>query len=222
MFWLTNEMQFPPPQNASVEGLIAVGGDLSIERLLLAYQQGIFPWYNQNEPILWWCPDPRFVLYPSEIKVSKSMRTILKKSVFDIRFNQAFETVIINCSIAPRNGQRGTWLGDAMIDAYTRLHRMGYAHSVEAWQDGKLVGGLYGISIGKVFYGESMFSRVSNASKAALIHLAQHLHKHNFKLIDCQAKTQHLASMGARFISRTNFLEVLEQNKLEEAINPPW
>ncbi len=222
MFWLSDDLMFPPTQNASKEGLIAVGGDLSVKRMLLAYRQGIFPWYNQNEPIMWWCPDPRFVLFPSEIKVSKSMRRILKKADYDIRFNQAFEKVIINCSIAPRKGQRGTWLTDEMIDSYTRLHRLGYAHSVETWQDGKLVGGLYGISIGKVFYGESMFSRVSNASKVALIHLAQMLDKQQFSMIDCQAKTNHLASMGARFISRRHFLDVLDKNKTSAPTGPIW
>jgi leucyl/phenylalanyl-tRNA---protein transferase len=222
MYWLTNELSFPHPQNASSDGLLAVGGDLSVERLLLAYESGIFPWYNKEEPILWWSPDPRFILKPSEIKISKSMRQIIRKKKFNVTFNQCFENIIINCSIVPRNGQSGTWLTDEMIDAYIQLHKLGYAHSVETWQDGKLVGGLYGLSLGKCFFGESMFAKVSNASKVSLIHLAESLNDWNFNIIDCQAHTNHLASLGAKFISRIEFLNYLQINKREPVLNKCW
>ncbi|MCH2022560.1 MAG: leucyl/phenylalanyl-tRNA--protein transferase [Saprospiraceae bacterium] len=215
MHWLTKEISFPPPQTASEDGLLAIGGDLSIERILYAYNKGIFPWFNKDEPILWWCPDPRFILLPSEIKVSKSMRQVLKKNEFTVTFDKAFEKVILNCSIAPRKGQTGSWLTDEMIDSYIQLYQLGYAHSVESWKDGKLVGGLYGLSIGKCFFGESMFTKVSNASKTALIHLAKTLEKKDFSLIDCQSQTNHLASMGAKFIPRTDFLAILEANTNE-------
>lgn len=222
MYWLTKEIAFPHPRNASPEGLLAVGGDLSAERILFAYEHGIFPWYNEDEPILWWSPDPRFVMEPSEIKISKSMRRILKKGTFELTFDQAFEAVIKNCAAAPRKGQSGTWLTAEMKNAYMNLYRLGFAHSVEAWQDGRLVGGLYGLSLGKCFFGESMFSKVSNASKAALIYLAQTLDREGFDMIDCQAETKHLASMGAKFISRSTFLEYLNKNKEAPTIKGTW
>ena len=222
MYWLTKEISFPHPQNASEDGLLAIGGDLSIERILFAYENGIFPWFNKDEPILWWCPDPRFILLPSEIKVSKSMGQVLRKNEFKVTFDKAFEKVILNCSFAPRKGQTGSWLTDEMIDSYKKLHQLGYAHSVETWKDGKLVGGLYGLSLGKCFFGESMFTKVSNASKAALIHLARTLEKNDFTLIDCQSRTNHLASMGAKFIPRTEFLAILESNKNESTVLNHW
>ncbi|BDS11901.1 leucyl/phenylalanyl-tRNA--protein transferase [Aureispira anguillae] len=222
MHWLTEKIAFPHPKYASVEGLLAVGGDLSPQRILFAYEHGIFPWYNEGEPILWWSPDPRFVLRPAEIKVSKSMRKILRKGIFNITFDQAFEQVIYACSSIPRNGQTGTWLTAEMQTAYLLLHQMGFAHSVEVWQEEELVGGLYGLSLGKCFFGESMFAQVSNASKAALIHLAQTLERRGFNMIDCQAETKHLATMGAKFISRDAFSAYLAQNKKEKTLRGNW
>lgn len=213
MYWLDETLTFPHPSAAPPEGLLAAGGDLSPQRLVLAYQYGIFPWFNEGEPILWWSPDPRFVLYPRKIKVSKSMRRILRKAPFEITFDRAFADVIEACASVPREGQGGTWLLPEMQKAYRVLHRLGIAHSVEVWQEGKLVGGLYGIALGQCFFGESMFSKVSNASKVALIHLARTLEAKNFRLIDCQAETNHLKSMGAEFIPRANFLQLLEKNQ---------
>lgn len=222
MYWLTKELVFPHPKYASVEGLLAAGGDLSPRRILLAYEHGIFPWYNEGEPILWWSPDPRFVLLPSEIKISKSMQRILKKGVFQCTFDQNFEQVIEQCGSIKRVGQKGTWLTEEMKEAYIALHKMGFAHSVETWQDGELVGGLYGLSLGKCFFGESMFANVSNASKAALIFLAQTLDQQGFDMIDCQAETKHLTTMGAKFISRTAFSDYLKQNKQKKTIRGNW
>jgi len=207
VFSLTKELVFPPVHLSDDDGLLAVGGDLSAERLLLAYRSGIFPWYNEP-PILWWSPDPRFVLFPSELKVSASMRQILKKQVFRITFNQNFAAVIRGCRRAPRKGQDGTWITNAIERAYIQLHEQGYAHSVECWLEDKLVGGLYGIRLGSCFFGESMFAQVSNASKAAFITFVQ---SHNdLTLVDCQVHTEHLATLGARFINRDEFLELIE------------
>lgn len=207
VFSLTKELVFPPVHLSDDDGLLAVGGDLSTERLLLAYRSGIFPWYNEP-PILWWSPDPRFVLFPSELKVSASMRQILKKQVFRITFNQNFAAVIRGCRRAPRKGQDGTWITNAIERAYIQLHEQGYAHSVECWLEDKLVGGLYGIRLGNCFFGESMFANVSNASKAAFITFVQ---SHNdLTLVDCQVHTEHLATLGARFINRDEFLELIE------------
>jgi len=222
MYWLTEEILFPHPKYASEEGLLAIGGDLSTERILFAYEHGIFPWYNPGEPILWWSPNPRFILLPSEIKVSKSMRQVQRKGIFKVSFDQAFEEVIRNCSTTPRKGQAGTWLTDEMIAAYIELHHQGFAHSVETWEEGKLVGGLYGLSLGKCFFGESMFAKTSNASKIALIHLAKTLEEKGFSMIDCQSETKHLRSMGAKFIPRNDFLEHLEQNKKEPTWRGSW
>ena len=222
MQWLGKEIRFPNPRYASAQGLLALGGDLSPERLMLAYQMGIFPWYNAGEPVLWWSPDPRFVLPPSAIKVSKSMRRILRKASFEVRYDTAFEAVVEQCAAVPRVGQNGTWLIPEMQNAYINLHRLGYAHSVETWLDGTLVGGLYGIVLGKVFCGESMFAKASNASKTALIHLAYHLQREQFTLIDCQAETSHLASMGARFMRRDNFLDLLENNRQHRLTPQDW
>lgn len=222
MYWLTEELTFPHPKYASPEGLLAAGGDLSPQRLLFAYENGIFPWYNEGEPILWWSPDPRFILYPSEIKVSKSMRQTFRKKKFRISFDEAFDQVIESCGAIPREGQNGTWLIEEMLVAYKELHRLGFAHSVETWEGDKLVGGLYGLSLGTCFFGESMFAKASNASKCALICLAKTLENKGFDLIDCQSETKHLRSMGARFINRTVFLDILEKNKNKKTIRGGW
>ncbi|GGH10620.1 leucyl/phenylalanyl-tRNA--protein transferase [Pedobacter zeae] len=197
---------FPDPALAEEDGLLAIGGDLSMERLLIAYSNGIFPWFSEGEPILWYSPHERCVIYPSKIKVSKSMRKILKQKVFEITFNQAFAEVIRNCATTERKGQDGTWITNEMQQAYINLHQQGYAHSVEVWQGGTLVGGLYGIKFNRVFCGESMFSHVSNSSKAALIFLS----KMNIDLIDCQLPNDHLMSLGAEMISRELYLEMLQ------------
>ena len=216
---LKSQEPFPPIEQATPDGIVAIGGDLSPSRLIEAYTQGIFPWFNDDEPLIWWSPDPRMVLYPSELKISKSMQKLLKKEAFQVTYNQQFAEVITHCSQAPRPGQDGTWINSAMIDAYCKLHKQGYAHSVEVWQDEQLVGGLYGIDLhtaqqtatdtpqnsAKIFCGESMFSKVSNASKYAFISLAQKLAAQNYSLIDCQLHTDHLASLGAREISREAF-----------------
>lgn len=211
MLWLLDdELWFPPVEDAMEDGLLAAGGDLSIERLLLAYRSGIFPWYDEDIP-LWWCPDPRFVLFPEELYVSKSMKQLLKKDAFEFTVNKAFEEVINNCREAARPGQDGTWINDDIINAYTQLHKLGYAWSAETWQDGKLVGGLYGIRMGKVFFGESMFSKASNASKYAFIKWVGQLQQEGTALIDCQVFTEHLESLGAGMIPRTDFIALLGQ-----------
>ncbi len=202
------EISFPHPDCADEDGYLAYGGDLSIERLFFAYQWGIFPWYSE-QPIRWWSPDPRFVLFPDRIKVSSSMKKILKKGIFNITFNQEFSTVMKKCR-DQRIDAEGSWIGDEMIDAYTELHRLGFAHSAEAWQDGQLVGGLYGVRLGNVFFGESMFHTVTNASKAAFITMVENLRSTGCVIIDCQVKTDHLESLGAEFIHRKDFLNILE------------
>ena len=213
MIWLTDEIVFPNPETASEEGIIAIGGDLSEERLLLAYQNGIFPWYADNEPIIWYCPPERMVLFPGELKVSKSMRKIIKKGNFTLTENAAFSEVIFNCKHILRKDDFGTWITDAMEQAYINLHAKGVAKSIEVWFEDPiskkqvLVGGLYGVDLGNgVFCGESMFSLMSNASKLAFVHLVQ---EHKYTLIDCQVHNEHLASLGAREISRTRFLKML-------------
>lgn len=212
MYLLTDEITFPHPSEADANGLAAIGGDLSSERLIHAYNSGIFPWYNEDEPLLWWSPNPRMVLYPKELRVSKSMSVLLRKQLFHITFNEAFEDVIQQCAQIKRDDQDDTWITNDMTEAYIQLHKLGIATSVEVWQDGKLVGGLYGIDLKdkKVFCGESMFSKVSNASKVAFITLVQELKKKEYKLIDCQMHTSHLESLGAREIDRTEFLEELK------------
>jgi leucyl/phenylalanyl-tRNA--protein transferase len=210
LFILNNELLFPPVQLAEPDGLLAVGGDLSTERLLLAYRQGIFPWY-EGQHILWWSPDPRFVLFPRELKESKSMKQLVKKKTFDFRIDTAFREVITNCKTISRRGQESTWITDEVKSAYTLLHEKGFAHSAEAWLDGELAGGLYGIRMGKVFFGESMFSKASNASKYAFIQYVQHLQKEGVELIDCQVYTEHLESLGARMISREEFTGMVER-----------
>ena len=212
MFLLTKELFFPPLTMADEDGLLAIGGDLSTQRLLLAYQSGIFPWYNADEPICWWSPDPRFVLYPDEIKVSSSMKTVLQNGTFRFTINRAFTQVIQNCKTISRTGQDGTWISPDMQKAYTNLHELGYAHSAETWLDGKLVGGIYGIRLGKIFFGESMFSLNPNASKFAFINYVKQLQKENVALIDCQLHTNHLESLGARMIPREIFAEMLTAN----------
>jgi leucyl/phenylalanyl-tRNA--protein transferase len=210
LFALDKELIFPPVHLAEPDGLLAIGGDLSTERLLLAYRNGIFPWY-EGEHILWWCPDPRFVLVPPELKVSKSMAQLLKRQAFQFTINKAFPEVISNCKAISRRGQDGTWITEGIREAYTRLHRQGYAHSAEVWQDDQLVGGLYGVRMGKMFFGESMFSKVSNASKYAFISYVQQLMSEDVQLIDCQVYTEHLESLGARMMPRQWFLQMLKK-----------
>ena len=211
MFLLTDELVFPPVSTAESDGLLAIGGNLSPERLLLAYRQGIFPWYNETEMIQWWCPNPRFVLLPQNLKVSKSMQTVLNNGSYRFTINKAFKKVITQCKTITRKEQDGTWIQQEIIDAYTQLHAQGYAVSAEAWKDGELVGGLYGIRMGNIFFGESMFSTQSNASKFAFINFVQYLQKQNIKLIDCQVYTAHLESLGAKMISREDFCEILKR-----------
>jgi leucyl/phenylalanyl-tRNA--protein transferase len=207
---LKEQLWFPPVTDADEDGLLAVGGDISPERILYAYQQGIFPWYSEEIP-LWWSPNPRFVLFPDELYISKSMRTLLKRNAFKVTINQAFTQVINACGTVERPGQDGTWLNADMQQAYTQLHQMGYAHSVEAWYNNTLVGGLYGLRIGQVFFGESMFSTMSNASKYAFISFVQQLQTEGVQLIDCQVYTNHLASLGAMMIPRNEFLAYLRK-----------
>lgn len=206
------QTDFPPVSSAQADGLLAIGGDLSVERLLQAYRNGIFPWYNEDEIPLWWSPDPRFVLFPEQLKISKSMKQVLKNKSLEFRVNTAFEETILGCRYAPRPGQAGTWISDAIVSAYTKLHHLGYAYSAETWQGHQLVGGLYGIRMGNLFFGESMFSRISNASKFAFIHWVQQLQEEGVCLIDCQVYTPHLESMGACMISRANFINILQQH----------
>jgi leucyl/phenylalanyl-tRNA--protein transferase len=205
---LDHNIIFPDIFEADEEGLLAVGGDLSPERLLLAYKSGIFPWFDEDEVILWWSPDPRFVLYPSELKVSKSMKQFMRNCDYEVTVNKDFASVIKECSLAKREGQSGTWITENMIPAYIRLHELGYAKSVEVWNGEQLVGGLYGVDLGNgVFCGESMFAKESNASKTAFITFIQHT---NYKLIDCQVYTSHLESLGAKDISREDFMAFLK------------
>jgi leucyl/phenylalanyl-tRNA---protein transferase len=204
--WLRGDAPFPPVEKAlkSPNGLLCAGGDLSPERVVSAYSQGIFPWFSEGDPILWWSPDPRMVLFPSELRVSRSLRKSLARGTFETRFDTAFSDVIAECA-APRDGQSGTWIVPEMMAAYTELHRLGYAHSVESWREDRLVGGLYGMSLGRVFFGESMFSREPDASKVALVRLVERLRGNGAELIDCQQATPHLASLGAREIPRAEF-----------------
>ncbi len=211
MIPLLHNLSFPPVTHAlrSPNGLLAAGGDLSTSRLLEAYRHGIFPWFSEGEPILWWSPDPRMVLFPNEFRISHSLRKTLLKKEYEVRTDTAFAQVMRSCA-APREGHTGTWIHEEMIAAYCELHRMGYAHSVETWIGGKLAGGLYGMSIGRMFYGESMFSFKTDASKIAISHLAAQLSRWNFGMIDCQMNTPHLASLGAREIPRKEFIARLQ------------
>jgi len=221
VFLLTDEVIFPPAEYSGPDGVLAVGGDLSPERLLEAYTHGIFPWYSSGSPIIWWSPDPRFVIYPGEVKVSKSMRQVLKRGIFNIKFDTSFRDVITACS-GPRRHEKGTWITKEMIEAYTVVHEMGYAHSVEAWYDGKLAGGLYGVSLGGMFFGESMFTRISNASKAAFIVLADNLERLGFDLIDSQVYTGHLESLGAIEMDRDRFLATVRKSLIRETLRGSW
>lgn len=214
LFALDNELLFPPVDLAEPDGLLAMGGDLSPERLLLAYRSGIFPWY-EGDTILWWSPDPRFILFPDELKISKSLRSSLTKKDplaigFDFTINKAFREVIHQCKEIKRPGQQGTWITDEVEKAYSKLHELGYAHSAEVWKDGKLAGGLYGIKLGKVFFGESMFSKLSNASRYCFIRYVQRLKEVGIQLVDCQVYTEYLESFGARMIDRKDFIKLLQ------------
>ena len=216
VFKLTDELIFPPPELAERDGLLCVGGDLSEERLLLAYSMGIFPWYSDGDPVLWWSPDPRLVLFPRELKVSRSLRQVLKNNIYEITIDAAFPEVIRNCAGAKRKGDEGTWITEEITDAYIQLHRSGFAHSIESWQNGELAGGLYGVALGSVFFGESMFAKKTNASKVAFVALVQQLLKWDFVLIDCQVTTRHLISFGAREIPRSEFMQ-----RVRKAIKMP-
>jgi leucyl/phenylalanyl-tRNA--protein transferase len=214
MYFLTKELYFPPVEEASSEGILAVGGDLSVERLVLAYKNGIFPWFDADEPILWWSPPERMVVNPHDYKVSKSIRNILNRNIFEVTVNKDFESVIKNCQTIERKGQVGTWISEDIIASYTKLHERGYAKSFEVWQidsqsSWELVGGLYGVDLGHVFCGESMFSKVPNASKIAFVSLIQYLKENNYKLLDCQVHNDHLEKLGAFEISRETFMKVL-------------
>lgn len=219
----TSGTSFPPLDRALKEpnGLLAMGGDLTPQRLLEAYRKGIFPWFNEGEPILWWSPDPRMVLFPDELRISRSLSKELKRSNYQIRTDHRFSEVMRACA-APRKGQAGTWIHPEMIAAYTTLHEMKFAHSVEMWMDGELVGGLYGIALGKIFFGESMFSRTPNASKIAFVHLVRQVQEWGFGLIDCQVKTDHLASLGAREIPRATFAQYLSELISESPSGKHW
>lgn len=210
MYFLTKELYFPPVEEASYEGILAVGGDLSVERLLLAYNNGIFPWFDSDEPILWWSPSERMVVNPKDYKVSKSLRNIINRNIFEVTINKDFESVIKNCQEIERKDQDGTWISADIIESYTKLHKLGKAKSFEVWQNGELVGGLYGVDLGHVFCGESMFSKVPNASKVAFVKLIEYLKQNNYKLLDCQVHNDHLEKLGAFEISRNAFMMILK------------
>ncbi|MDP9230286.1 MAG: leucyl/phenylalanyl-tRNA--protein transferase [Bacteroidota bacterium] len=210
LFPLNREFVFPAVELADADGLLAIGGDLQPQRLLLAYKHGIFPWYTEP-PVLWWCPDPRFILMPDELRISRSMQKVFKKKQFDFTVNKAFNQVIKHCKTVNRAGQTGTWITEEMEEAYINLHRLGFAHSSEAWMNGELVGGMYGIKLGKVFFGESMFSTATNASKFVFIKYVEELKREGVKLFDCQVYTSHLESLGARMLPRKDFTKILRQ-----------
>jgi leucyl/phenylalanyl-tRNA--protein transferase len=218
----TSAARFPPVSSATEEGIVAAGGNLSPGVLLSAYRQGIFPWFSEGDPILWWSPDPRCVLFPKEIHISRSMRKLLARGRFGASLDTRFDEVITSCSTVPRRGQDGTWITAEMRHAYRDLHRLGYAHSIEVWDSRLLVGGLYGVSMGSFFFGESMFSKVANASKAALIMLSRFLEEHGFDLLDCQVYSPHLERMGARLISREEFMNRLSEALKNKTIRGSW
>ena len=222
VFLLSDKIAFPPPHLAIRDGLLAVGGDLSQERLLLAYHMGIFPWFSDDEPIMWWSPDPRLVLYPQEIRVSKTLKKIIKKNMFQMTMDSAFVQVLESCAQVRLQNNEGTWINKDMIDAYCKLHESGFAHSMEAWYKGELAGGLYGVSLGRCFFGESMFTRVSNASSVALFKLVEYLKKLSFDMIDCQVTTEHMIRFGAREIPRASFLEQLEKSLKVPTLRGNW
>lgn len=213
MYFLTKELYFPPVDEASYEGILAVGGDLSTERLLLAYKNGIFPWFSDDEPILWWSPPYRMVVYPLTYKAPKSLRNIINRNTFEVTINKDFEAVIRNCQQIDRKNQEGTWITNDIIQSYTKLHHQGKAISFEVWQNQELVGGLYGIDLGHVFCGESMFSKVSNASKVAFVKLIEYLREKNYLLLDCQLHNDHLEKLGAFEISRETFMLILKSDR---------
>lgn len=222
LFRLSEKIEFPPAWLARSDGLLCIGGDLCAKRLILAYRNGIFPWFSNSEPILWWSPDPRLVLFPSRIRVSKSLKKTIRKECFTIKLDTAFEQTIVACSQSRQDKPEGTWLVDEMIDAYITLHKMGIAHSVEAWQGDRLAGGLYGLSLGKIFFGESMFSLVPNASKVALVALARELDRQGVGIIDCQVTSGHLLRMGAQEITRDLFLDILSHGVDQKAPESLW
>lgn len=222
VYRLTSELIFPHPELSDENGLLAVGADLSEERLLLAYSMGIFPWYSDDAPILWWSPDPRLVLKPGEIRISRSLKQTIKRGAYDITFDRDFASVIKNCAGAKRKDEPGTWITRDMIKAYTRLHESGYAHSVEAWHNNKLAGGLYGISLGSAFFGESMFTKERDASKVAFVTLAQQLDHWHYTLIDCQVTTGHLKRFGAREVPRKEFLRMLKKSLSSPTHKGKW
>lgn len=222
VFQLGRRISFPSATRSGPDGLLAVGGDLSVERLLLAYANGIFPWYSEGQPILWWSPDPRMLLFLDEFRCSKSLRKLLKKKHFRVTLDTAFEEVVNACSKAPRQGQDGTWITAEMKQAYCALHEEGYAHSVECWHEDTLAGGLYGVSLGRCFFGESMFSAMPNASKVALAILVQTLKKWDFDFVDCQMETDHLRSLGAREAPRSQFLSLLKEGQRFETRKGLW
>jgi len=217
-----HSVEFPDLDEADESGLLAIGGELSIERLKLAYSKGIFPWYEKGMPILWWSPDPRMVLFPEKMIISHSLKQSIKKQQFTVTIDTAFEKVLRNCAKTPRKGEDGTWITREMKHAYIQLHKAGYAHSAEAWLDGELVGGLYGVALGKVFFGESMFHHVTNASKVALYHLVEKLNSWNFKIIDAQVYTNHLESLGGELIPRSQYITILDEALLIEDITGFW
>ena len=220
VFILSDELLFPHPELAEKDGLLAAGGDLSEERILLAYSLGIFPWYTSGLPILWWSPDPRLVLFPEDLRVSRSLRQTIRKGIFRVTVDNAFDEVIRSCECMHKREDGDTWITQGMIDAYTCLHRSGYAHSVESWYEGELAGGLYGVSMGKVFFGESMFTKKSDASKVAFVMLVRQMMQWDIRLIDCQVTTQHLIQFGARNVPRKAFLKMLKEALAAPA--PDW
>jgi len=222
VYQLSDDLIFPSPYLASKEGLLAIGGDLSPKRLLLAYSNGIFPWYSEGEPILWWSPDPRLVLYPAELNVSRSLKKVLKQDIFKVTLDRAFQDVIAECARVRQENHEGTWIVDDMVQAYCRLHESGFAHSFEVWHDNRLAGGLYGVSLGKCFFGESMFTRITNASKVAMVALVEHLQQLNFDFIDCQITTAHLTRFGAREVSRANYLDELAEALKAATLKGKW
>ena len=221
MHLLNDSLYFPHPSSANDDGIVAIGGDLSVERLILAYSNGIFPWFNEEDIPIWWSPDPRSILFTNEVKISKSMRNVFNQKKFDFTLDNDFNGVITNCRNV-RIRKEGTWITDDIIRSFSQLHEMGLAHSVEVWQEGKLVGGLYGLSLGNMFFGESMFSLVSNSSKAAFIFLAKKLHEIGFEIIDCQLPTEHLSSLGAVNVPREFFLSKLEESMQKQTLRMNW
>ena len=222
VFLLSESLIFPPPRLARPDGLLAIGGDLRPQRLLLAYRMGIFPWFTTAEPILWWSPDPRLVLYPGELRLSRSLRRSIKRGLYRVTADRAFERVIRECAVVRLEKGEPTWIVEEMASAYCRLHQQGYGHSIEVWQERRLVGGLYGVSLGGCFFGESMFSRARDASKVGLVALVGFLRDHRFTMIDCQVTTAHLLSLGAREVPRDRFLSVLQKALADPTLRGPW